>query len=126
MEEMKTSDSYKAGLLLGKMAQPLRFEINSFEKNYVGLLSRRITDLNGLIDLGDYVSQKLMLHAPKRGDLRNKFVEFASIVKDLNKKDYRKNYCVFGFFESYFDFAKKQADQSQNTNSELENQEENQ
>lgn len=126
MEEMKTSESYKAGLLLGKMAQPLRFEINSFEKNYVGLLSRRITDLNGLIDLGDYISQKLMLHAPKRGDLRSKFVEFARIVKGLNKKDYRKNYCVFGFFESYFDFAKKQADQSQNIENNVENLEENQ
>lgn len=126
MEEMKTSDSYKAGLLLGKMAQPLRFEINSFEKNYVGLLSRRITDLNGLIDLGDYISQKLMLHAPKRGDLRSKFVEFASIVKELNKRDYRKNYCVFGFFESYFNFAKKQTDHSQNLDNNEENQEENQ
>lgn len=108
MEEMKTSDSYKAGLLLGKMAQPLRWEINSFEKNYVGLLSRRISDVNGLIGLGDYVSEKLMLHVPKRNDLRGKFVEFAEIVKELNEKSYRKKYCVFGFFESYFSFNKKQ------------------
>ncbi len=125
MEEMKTSESYKAGLLLGKMAQPLRKEINSFEKNYVGLLSRRIADINGLINLGNFINQKLMFHAPNRFDLRNKNGEFSQIVKELNEKTYRKNYCVFGFFESYFTYKKTE---DENTEKELktDNQEENQ
>lgn len=109
MEEMKTSPSFQAGLLLGKMAQPLKFEINSFEKNYVGLLSRRISDKQGLIKFANFINEKLVLHAPNRGDLRKKFVEFSQIVGDLRETDYRKNYCAFGFFESYFDFGKKES-----------------
>jgi hypothetical protein len=119
MEEMKTSPSFQAGLLLGKMAQPLKFEINSFEKNYVGLLSRRISDKQGLIKLANFINEKLVLHAPNRGDLRKKFVEFSQIVGDLSETDYRKNYCAFGFFESYFDFGKKEtAEQIEETQGE--------
>ena len=125
VNEMKTSESYKAGLLLGKMAQPLRKEINSFEKNYVGLLSRRIADINGLINLGNFINQKLMFHAPNRFDLRNKNEEFSQIVKELSEKRYRKNYCVFGFFESYFTYKKSENVNVENE-SETENQEENQ
>jgi hypothetical protein len=106
IEEITSSESYKAGLLLGKMAQPLKFEINSFEKSYVGLLSRRIADKQGLIAFAVFISQKLLLHAPKRGDLREKYLEFTKIVKELKEKDYVKNYCAFGFFESYFSFKK--------------------
>lgn len=121
MEDMKTSESYQAGLLLGKMAQPLRREINSFEKNYVGLLSRRITDKQGLVKFMNFINEKLIIHDVAYRNLRESSVELAKIVNELDEKLYRKNYCAFGFFEGYFTFN-KQSEQSPET----ENQEENQ
>jgi hypothetical protein len=124
MEEMKTSDSYKAGMLLGKMAQPLRREINSFEKNYVGLLSRRIADKQGLVKFMNFVNEKLIIHDVAYRNLRETSVELADVINRLDDKSYRKNYCSFGFFEGYFHFN-KQTDQAQNTDNNAENQEEN-
>lgn len=121
MEEMKTSNSYKAGMLLGRMAQPLRKQINSFEKNYVGLLSRRIADKQGLVKFMNFINEKLIIHDVAYRNLRETSVDLAEIVNELDDKNYRKNFCAFGFFEGYFTFN-KQTEQQQET----ENQEENQ
>ena len=121
VNEMKNSDSYKAGLLLGRMAQPLRKQINSFEKNYVGLLSRRIADKQGFVKFMNFINEKLIIHDVAYRNLRETSVDLAQIVNQLNDKNYRKNFCAFGFFEGYFTFN-KQNEQSEET----ENQEENQ
>lgn len=121
MEDMKTSESYQAGLLLGRMAQPLRREINSFEKNYVGLLSRRIADKQGLVKFMNFINEKLIIHDVAYRNLRESSVELSNIVNVIDEKKYRKNYCAFGFFEGYFTFN-KQNEQPQQT----ENQEKNQ
>jgi hypothetical protein len=105
--EMNNSLSYKAGLLLGKMAKPLSCKINSFEKNYVGLLSRRISDKKGLMDFSNFINEKLAIHDVAYPDLRNASVEFASLVSQMNEKEYLKNECAFGFFESYFKYEQK-------------------
>jgi hypothetical protein len=55
--EMENSPSYKAGTLLGKMAKPLGYKINSFQKNYVGLLSRRISDKRSLMDFANFINR---------------------------------------------------------------------
>lgn len=127
MEEMKTSDSYKAGLLLGKMAKAIgrgrEPKIRSFEKNYVGLLSRRISDKQGLINLTNFVNEKLAIHNVAYTELKQASVSLAQLVGEMNAKEYRKNYCAFGFFESYFGYQENE-DKVQNTESE--NQEENQ
>lgn len=102
MEEMKSSKSYQMGLLLGKMAQPLTRKINSFEKNYVGLLSRRISDKKGLITLANFINEKLAIHNVAYTNLKQAFTELAALVSEISDKDYNKNYCAFGFFESYF------------------------
>jgi len=106
MEEMKTSDSYQAGLLLGRMAQPLKREINSFEKNYVGLLSRRIADKQGLVKFMNFINEKLVIHDVAYRNLREASVELAEVINRIDEKSYRKNYCEFGFFENYFSFRK--------------------
>ena len=120
VNEMKDSDSYKAGMLLGRMSQPLRKQINSFEKNYVGLLSRRIADKQGLVKFMNFVNEKLIIHDVAYRNLRETSVDLAQIVNQLNDKIYRKNFCAFGFFEGYFTFNK----QTEPT-TETENQEEN-
>ena len=102
VNNMKNSDSYKAGMLLGRMAQPLRREINSFEKNYVGLLSRRIVDKQGLVKFMNFINEKLIIHDVAYRNLRESSVELSNIVNEIDEKQYRKNYCAFGFFESYF------------------------
>ncbi|MDT5062085.1 MAG: hypothetical protein QOH63_2544 [Acidobacteriota bacterium] len=102
MDEMKHSKSYQAGLLLGKMAQPLDRKIASFEKNYVGLLSRRISDKQGLVKFANFVNEKLAIHDVAYPNLKQASVELAELVAGISDRDYRKNYCAFGFFEGYF------------------------
>jgi hypothetical protein len=103
---MKEDRSYQAGRLLGKMAQPLGRgldpAIKSFEKNYVGLLSRRIADLEGLIELSNFINGKLLLHDVAFKSLKEASINLAEILTDLSDREYRKNYCAFGFFEGYF------------------------
>jgi hypothetical protein len=102
MQEMKSSKSYQVGILLGKMAQPLDRKIASFEKNYVGLLSRRIADRQGLIKFANFINEKLAIHNVAYPNLKESFVEMAEILNHMNDSEYHKNLCAFGFFESYF------------------------
>ncbi len=102
MEEMRDSKSYQAGLLLGRMAQPLDRKINSFEKNYVGLLSRRISDKQGLVKFANFINEKLAIHNVAYRNLQETSVKLAEILTEMSAHDYRKHYCAFGFFEGYF------------------------
>ncbi len=98
----RKSYSYQAGLLLGRMAQPLDRKIASFEKNYVGLLSRRISDKQGLVTFANFVNEKLAIHDVAYLNLKQASVKLAGLIPDISDRDYRKNYCAFGFFEGYF------------------------
>lgn len=102
METMNGSDSYKAGRLLGKLAQPVSWEIKSFEKNYVGLLSRRISDKEGLIAFSNFINEKLAIHERAYPSLKEKFIELAGLLSAINEANYHRDYCAFGFFEGYF------------------------
>jgi hypothetical protein len=102
METMHDSNSYKAGRLLGKLAQPVSWEIKSFEKNYVGLLSRRISDKEGLIAFSNFINEKLAIHERAYPSLKDKFIELAGLLSIISKTEYHRNYCAFGFFEGYF------------------------
>lgn len=102
MEDMKNSSSYTAGKLLGQLAQPVSWEIKSFEKNYVGLLSRRISDKPGLVAFANFINQKLAIHERTYPSLREKYTELASILSEMENKEYHREYCAFGFFEGYF------------------------
>ncbi|MEW6131051.1 MAG: hypothetical protein AB1757_28735 [Acidobacteriota bacterium] len=102
MEDMRTSKSYAAGKLLGQLAQPVSWEIKSFEKNYVGLLSRRISDKQGLVAFANFINQKLAIHERTYPSLKEKYIELAKILSDMENKEYHREYCAFGFFEGYF------------------------
>lgn len=102
MEDMKNSKSYAAGKLLGQLAQPVSWEIKSFEKNYVGLLSRRISDKQGLVAFANFINQKLAIHERAYPSLKEKYIELAVILGKMENKEYHREYCAFGFFEGYF------------------------
>ena len=102
MEDMKNSKSYAAGKLLGQLAQPVSWEIKSFEKNYVGLLSRRISDKQGVVAFANFINQKLAIHERAYPSLKEKYTELARILNEIGNKEYHREYCAFGFFEGYF------------------------
>ena len=60
--EIINSASFKLGVKIGKMAKPLKKAIGSFEKNYVGLLSRRVSTKEDCIRFVTDISQKLVMH----------------------------------------------------------------
>ncbi len=107
--EIINSTSYKTGLLLGKMARNFSGEnspIKSFEKNYVGNLTRRISNLKDLIDFKNDLEQKLIMHE-KINFVRKEANELANLIKSHTEGEYDKNKCAFGFFETYFAPFKK-------------------
>jgi hypothetical protein len=102
METMNDSNSYKAGRLLGQLAQPVSWEIKSFEKNYVGLLSRRISDKRNLIAFSNFINEKLAIHGRAYPKLKEKFIELTGLLSEISEANYHRDYCAFGFFEGYF------------------------
>lgn len=98
--EITQSESYGIGLLLGSLAKNLSLEINSFEKNYVGNLTRRISTMEDFIRLKNDIEQKLIMHDKSRFTFQTSY-ELAQKVKEF-KSQYDKDECAFGFLESYF------------------------
>ena len=110
MKEIKQSPSYKVGFFLGQMAKPFGHDktpIKSFKKQYVGLLSRRITTVGDVMRLGAEIREKLEMHEveiirdqhyfPRRAI--DDFFETASdFPMGIN---YNRHECAFGFFHSY-------------------------
>ncbi len=100
--KLTESASYKIGVEMGKMAKPLKNAIGSFEKSYVGLLSRRVKTLEMCRKFLNEIDEKLVLHdkiftrqvsASIRGDLA-----------DMVPNDYDENALAFGFFEGYYKY----------------------
>ena len=104
--KIKDSTSYQLGLLRGRLATPLRNEIKSFEKNYIGNLTRRMSNLKDVIKFTTFIEEKLTIHEVFYKDLKNISEKLAEKLKDYNGK-FDKNECAFGFFESYFSYFKE-------------------
>jgi hypothetical protein len=104
--EIVNSDSYKMGYHLGKMANVVAQQINSFEKNYVGNLSRRISRLNDFIKLKNEIIQKLINHNKMMIVVQNS-TKLDEYVKGINEVNYHKDEMSFGFFEGYYEWTKK-------------------
>lgn len=98
--KITNSESYQLGLLLGSLAKNLSLEINSFEKNYVGNLTRRVSTLDDFIRLKNDIEQKLIMHDKSKFTFKTSY-DLAQKVKDFQSR-YDKDECAFGFFESYF------------------------
>ena len=117
--EITLSESYQIGLMLGVLARNLSQEINSFEKNYVGNLTRRIGNMADLIKLKNDIEQKLIMHDKAKYTFQTSY-DLAQKVKEF-KARYDKEECAFGFMESYFKPFKKET-QVQEIVENLENQ----
>lgn len=98
--EITASESYQIGFMLGGMAKNLSQEINSFEKNYVGNLTRRVGTLSDFIKLKNEIEQKLVMHDKSKFTFQTSY-DLAQKVKEFNSR-YDKEECAFGFMESYF------------------------
>lgn len=107
--DMINSQSYQIGLLLGNLSKNLTIEINSFEKNYVGTLLRRIGNLPDFIKMKNDVEQKLIMHDKTKYTFQISY-DLAQRVKEFDGF-YDKEECAFGFFESYFKPIEKKAKQ---------------
>ena len=106
--KIKESTSYQAGSLLGRLAKPLGAgkdaAINSFEKNYVGLLSRRIATPAAVTALIVDINQKLAIHNLANETVRDTATELAGMISNFADRtsEYNKDNFALGFFESYF------------------------
>lgn len=99
--DMIETKSYQIGIKLGKLAKPLKKKINSFEKRYVGLLTRQISTKDDCIKFANDIHEKLVLHEKTSGQLS---AEMLNELANLEEKDYDKEKLAFGFFEGYFKY----------------------
>lgn len=97
------SESYQIGLLLGKLSKNFAGDnspIKSFEKNYVGNLTRKIPTLKDLIEFKNDVEQKLIMHT-KEGYTYPISNELSEKIRNFSTT-FDKQEAAFGFFEGYF------------------------
>jgi len=107
MTPVINSKSYQLGLCLGIMSRPFAAwrddcPIKSFEKSYVGNLSRRILSMKEAANFSTFLNQKLTLHEKVYLDQKEAFLEFMKTLKDFDTEKYDCNAAALGFFESYF------------------------
>jgi hypothetical protein len=114
MNELNSSPSYEAGKLLGELARPINFKIGSFSKTHVGMLTRRIANVNSLVALINEISEIMSRHDLATSPRRKISSDLMSKVREMTDKDYSKNFFAFGFFESYFKPKMKEDDQTTN------------
>ena len=93
--------SFKLGSKIGKMAKPLKKAIGSFEKNYVGLLSRRVSTKDDCIRFVTDISQKLVMHD---GMWATMCAEVCDDLANLSETEYDKDKLSFGFLDGYFKY----------------------
>jgi hypothetical protein len=98
--EIINSESYQIGYMLGELARNITKEINSFEKSYVGNLTRRIGNLPDFIKLKTDIEQKLIQHDKAKYTFKTSY-NLAQKIKEFNDK-YDKEESAFGFLEAYF------------------------
>ena len=99
------SNSYQIGVLLGSLAKNFAGKdspIKSFEKNYVGNLTRRIGTITDFRKLKNDIEQKLIMHEKTKYDnVRLTSYTLSEKIKEFQGA-YDKEEAAFGFFESYF------------------------
>ena len=99
--EIINSASFMLGVKIGKMAKPLKKAIGSFEKNYVGLLSRRVSTKDDCIRFISDISQKLVMHD---GMWATMCAEVCDDLANLSESEYDKDQLSFGFLDGYFKY----------------------
>lgn len=99
--EIINSVSFKLGFKIGKMAKPLGKAIGSFEKNYVGLLSRRVSTKEDCIRFVTDLCQKLIMHD---SIWSASCAEVCDDLANISESEYDKDELSFGFLDGYFKY----------------------
>lgn len=93
---MIETDCYTIGKALGKLSKPLKNDINSFQKNYVGMITRRASNLSDSIAFRNEIVQKMIMH--------ERTVDYSTISKLEKLSSFDKEEFASGFFEGYFSY----------------------
>ncbi len=112
--EIKNSKSYLLGAKLGIMSKPVSHAIKSFEKAYVGNLSRRIASLNDVVEFSNYLNEKLMIHQKGYPSVKEASRELTAVLDFFTKDEkYNRHYCALGFFETYYSYFKEETEMAE-------------
>lgn len=116
--EITQTKSYALGRNLGIMARQFAAwrndcPIKSFEKSYVGNLSRRISSIDELVKFSGFINEKLVIHERLYPDVKNAYLELVGLVKEFKGEKYSKHNCALGFFETYYASGKKNESQAE-------------
>ncbi len=109
LHTITNSSSYRMGHCLGVMSNPFAAwrkdcPIKSFEKSYVGNLSRRILSPTDAITFANFLNEKLTIHERYYPEQREAFQQFLAMLKSFegsSNEKYDRNNCAIGFFEGY-------------------------
>ncbi len=99
--------SYALGKNLGIMARQFAAwrddcPIKSFEKSYVGNLSRRITTIDELVKFSGFLNEKLTIHDRLYPDVKTAYLQLVETINIFEGEKYNRHNCALGFFESYY------------------------
>ncbi len=113
MTQITNSQSYALGQALGTMARPFAAwrddcPIKSFEKSYVGNLTRRIASVDEVTKFADFLNQKLTIHERAYKTEKEAFLSLVNTIRNFQNERYNKHSCSLGFFESYYASLKKE------------------
>ena len=118
---MKTTqtNSYALGKNLGIMARQFAAwrkdcPLKSFEKSYVGNLSRRIANIDEVKKFTEYINEKLTMHGRQYLDVREACSNLASLIDVFDEEKYNRQDCSLGFFVNYYDSTKKETTNDEN------------
>ena len=99
--EIINSECYLLGKSLGDIAKPLGRKINSFQKNYVGMLTRRASSKEDCIILINDIIEKLVMH-----ECTYQISLCGVLLEDFTKlQSFDKEIFALGFFEGYFKYT---------------------
>ena len=102
------SHSYAIGRNLGIMARPFAAwrddcPIKSFDKNYVGNLTRRIAYPEDVVKFSNFLNEKLAIHEKLYKEIQEASRLRTQELKATCNMRYNNNECALDFFESYFE-----------------------
>mgnify|MGYP006924539995 CR=1 FL=1 len=125
MKKITETQSYELGLQLGIMAEPFAAwrkddcPVKSFEKNYVGMLSRRINKLEDISKFVSDINGYVMMHNKEGSPVGKAYYKIMDAHHNITKilsefeERYNKDYCSLGFFENYYSYRKKDTAKSE-------------
>jgi hypothetical protein len=111
--------SYALGKNLGIMARQFAAwrndcPIKSFEKSYVGNLSRRITTIEEVVKFSSFLNEKLTIHDRLYPDVKEAYLQLVEIIDEFENEKYNRHNCALGFFESYYSKPETKKNNSNN------------